>query len=108
MIHMLGVGRWKFFVDIFMYKGDLIINIAEKNGEYDITPEIPEFHEQLKYEILEAKVTGNTLHLVAAATLLPGKKKLSADLTFDGDKCSAKMKVPYLGTLELNNGVRIG
>lgn len=105
---MLGIGRWKFFVDVFMYKGDIIFNIAEKDGKYDITPEIPDFYDELKYEILEAKVTGNTLHLVAAATLLPGRKKLSADLTFNGDKCTAKLNVPYLGTLELNNGIKIG
>ncbi len=105
---MLGIGRWKFFVDIFMYKGDVIINIDEKDGSYEITPEIPGFHEELKYELLEAKVNDNTLHLVAAATLLPGKKKLSANLTFDGDRCFAQIEVPYLGSLELNNGVKIG
>ncbi len=105
---MLGIGRWKFFVDIFMYKGDVIINIAEKDGAYDITPEIPGFHEELKYELLETKVSGNTLHVVAAATLLPGKKKLSGDLTFIGEKCIAKIQVPYLGAIELDNGVKIG
>ncbi len=108
VIHMLGIGRWKFFADVFMYKGDIIINIAEKDGKYDIAPEIPDFHEGLKYEFLETKVSGNTLHLEAEATLLPGKKRVSADLIFNGDKCTAKISVPYLGTLELDNGVKIG
>lgn len=105
---MLGIGRWKFFVDVFTYKGDIIISVSEKCGEYDIAPEIPDFHEGLKYDLLETKVSGNTLHLEAVTTLLPGKKKVSADLTFNGDKCTAKIQVPYLGTLELDNGVKIG
>lgn len=105
---MLGIGKWKFTVDVFLYKGDVIINIAENNGEYVITPEIPGFHEELTYELLEAKVIGNTLHVAAAATLLPGKKVLSGDLTFDGDKCVAKADIPYLGFLDLGVGVKIG
>ncbi len=105
---MLGIGRWKFFADVFMYKGDIILNISEKDGKYDIFPEIPGFHEELKYELLETTVKGNTLSVVAAATLLPGKKKLFGELIFEGDKCIAKLTVPYMGTIVLDNGVKVG
>lgn len=105
---MIGKGKWKFAVDIFLYRGDIFLTISEKDGKYIFSPEIPGYKDEISYEVIEAKESGNTLHVVAAASMVPGKKTISADMTFDGDKCIARMDVPYIGKIDLNDGVRVG
>ena len=103
---MIGLGKWKFSVEMFLFKGDIYLNISNNNGKYVFTPEIPGYTDEIKYDIIEAKESGNTLHVVAETTMLPGKKIISADLMFDGDNCEVETEVPFIGKVNLKNGIR--
>ena len=105
---MLGIGKWKFNVDVFLFKGYIILNVTEKDGEYSFEPSLEGFNDDLNYEILDVKVKGNTLIGTARATLMPGNKVVVATLEFKDDCCYGVVDLPYYGRLNLGKGEKIG
>ena len=102
---MLGLGTWKFKVDTMFFRGDAKLIVAEKNGEYDITIDIPgETLPEIGFDNIQAE--GNTVTGTARTDLLKGKD-IPFSCTFEGDTANGLLKVPMLGKIKLNNGVKI-
>ncbi len=104
---MLGLGKWKFHVEMFLFTGDIIVKVAEKNGEYVFEPIIEGFDDSLSYEIMEIKVKDNVITGTARASLIPGNKIVVATLRFEDDSCYATVDLPYFGKLDLGKGEKI-
>ncbi|HOA34164.1 MAG: hypothetical protein GXY95_05085 [Clostridiales bacterium] len=104
---MIGLGKWKARVDHMFFKGDVILEIKDNNGEYDFDidlnadMELPDFR---FYDIVE---DGNTLKGKGEVSLLPGKE-IEAFLEFDGDKMSGYLKAPLVGKIKIKDGVKVG
>ncbi len=105
---MLGLGKWRFYIDFFLYKGYVYLNIEDNNGKYKITPEADGYTGDIVYDLDDVVVKGNTLHVEISSVAIPGNKRISGDLIFDGDKCKAVAEVPFVGHLELKDGIRVG
>ena len=82
---MLGLGKWKFHVEMFLFTGDVIVNVLENNGEYVFEPVIEGFNDELSYEIIDVKVKDNVITGTARASLIPGNKVVVATLKFEDD-----------------------
>lgn len=104
---MLGLGKWKFYIDTMFYRGDAILTVGEVNGAYEAGIEVPQLGQELPpmtYENL--KQEGNTITGDVKTDLLKGKT-LSFSVTFDGDTASGFLKIPFIGKVKMKNGVRI-
>ena len=105
---MIGLGKWGGRVDTIFFKGDVVIIISDKDGEYDFGIEldaanidIPDFR---FYDITEE---GNVLKGKGEVSLLPGKV-IDAELTFEGDTMSGFLKIPYVGKIKIKDGKKVG
>ncbi len=104
---MIGLGKWGGRVDTIFFKGDVVLIIADKDGQYDFDIElnadidIPDFR---FYDIVEE---GNTLKGKGEVSLLPGKV-IDAELTFNGDTMDGFLKIPYVGKIKIKDGKKIG
>ena len=104
---MLGLGRWKFFVDTMFYRGDAFITVADKNGKYDVTLDLPGMNNMPKVEVVNMQAEGSSLNGVAHTDMLKGKD-IPFSITFDGDRASGMLKAPFIGRIRLNNGMKVG
>lgn len=102
---MIGIGKWSFSIDTMMFRGSAILTIADKNGEYEITAEVPGM-QMPEYSVKDVKEDGDTLTAVVMTPLLSGKE-LPISLTFDGDVLTGYGKVPLLGKVKFKNGQRV-
>lgn len=104
---MIGIGRWAGHVDTIFFKGDVVIIISDKDGEYNFDLElnadmdIPDFR---FYDIVE---DGNTLSGKGEVSLLPGKV-IEAQLTFEGDTMAGFLKIPYVGKIKIKDCKKVG
>ena len=103
---MIGIGKWSCSIDTMMFRGDAIVTIADKGGEYEITAEVPGYT-MPDYTVKDIKEDGDTLTFVVMTSLLSGKE-LPVSMTFDGDTFTGFGKVPLLGKVKFKNGKRIG
>jgi len=103
---MLGLGNWQFKVDTMFYRGNAILKVGEKNGEYDIGLEIPGMDNIPPIIVVTINAEGNTISGTAKNDLL-GNKEIPFSITIDGDRASGFLKVPFMGKLTLKDGVRI-
>ncbi|MCL2530784.1 MAG: hypothetical protein FWE40_01330 [Oscillospiraceae bacterium] len=103
---MVGLGKWKFFVDTMFYRGDAVLMVGEKNGKYDIDisltgVEIPDF------SINDMKAEGNTVTGNVQTSMMKGKD-IPFSCTFEGDTANGMLKVPFMGKIALKDGKKIG
>lgn len=104
---MLGLGKWQGSVKTIFFKGDVIIEIEEDDGEYEIEVKLPKPFEEAEFEFHNLVEEGNVLKGEGSISLLPGRK-LEAELTFDGDAMQGTLKIPFIGVIKIKDGKRIG
>ena len=104
---MIGLGKWQATVNALLFKGTVGVTISDNNGEYVIDFELPEKFKDVKVKTYDIKEEGNTLSGKGEITMLPGKE-LEAIVTFDGDKMTGVLNIPFLKrSIELKNGHRV-
>jgi len=103
---MLGLGKWKFNVNTMIYRGEAFLTIGEKDGEYDIGIELPGQDNVPDFEIFDMAAEGNTITGSVKTSLLRGKV-IPFSATFDGDTASGFLKVPFVGKIDLKDGVKV-
>lgn len=104
---MLGLGKWQCTVDNMFFQGKIFITISEKNGEYDFDFAI-EGGTLPQITINEVTAEGNTITGKGTTAAMPGKE-LTATMTFtDDEHFEGGLKIPFLGTLKVKNGHKIG
>ena len=102
---MLGLGKWKFKMDTMFYRGDVLLIVSEKDGEYDINIELTDMNiPEFSYEKLEAE--GNTVTGIAHTDLLKGKD-IPFSITFEDGVANGFLKIPFMGKIKLKDGVNI-
>lgn len=101
---MIGIGKWSFSIDTMMFRGSVILTIADNGGAYALTAEVPGVNLP-EYTVENIQEDGNTLTAVVKTPVLSGKD-LPVSLTFDGDTCTGFAKVPLLGKIKFKNGQR--
>jgi len=109
---MLGLGTWEFNVDTMFYRGRVLLMVAEKDGDYDISIDIPGMDvPSFEVKSLEADEgntdTTGTVTGTAQTDLLRGKD-IPFSITFDGDAASGFLKVPFMGKFTMKDGKRVG
>lgn len=104
---MIGIGKWAGSVNTMIFKGNVIIEILDNNGEYgfnieivDAKMDIPDFK---FYDVVE---DGNTLSAKGEVSLLPGKV-IDASLTFEGDTMNGFLKIPYVGKIKIKDAKKV-
>lgn len=90
---MIGLGTWEIPVNSMFYKGTAQITVREIDGNYDFEFFLPGFNVP-QMEIFNISTSGNTLSADATCDMLKGKK-ISVNVTFDGDFCHGTVKAPY-------------
>lgn len=101
---MIGIGKWTVSIDTMMFRGSAILTIADKDGTYEITAEVPGVTLP-EYAVENIQEDGDTLTAIVKTPILSGKD-LPISLTFDGDTCTGFAKVPLLGKVKFKNGQR--
>lgn len=106
---MVGIGKWAGRVNTIVFKGEVTVDIREKDGEYDFNFEIPEKFKNIEIKYYDVHAQGNTIKGKGELSILPGKI-IEAEATFDGDKMTGKIKLPFLGNKEIKikDGHRVG
>lgn len=106
---MVGIGKWVGSVNTIVFKGDVTVEIKDKDGEYEIDFELPEKFKNIEIRYYDVHAEGNTIKGKGEVTLLPGKE-MEASVTFEGDTMTGVLKLPFLGNKEIKikNGRRIG
>ena len=102
---MIGIGKWSFSIDTMMFRGNAFLTIADKNGAYAITAEVPDVTLP-EYSVDDIREDGDTLTAVVHTPVLSGKD-LPITLTFNGDELTGFAKVPLLGKVKFKNGKRV-
>jgi len=103
---MVGLGKWKFFVDTMFYRGDAVLTVGDKNGKYDISIDLPGI-DVPDFTISDMQADGNTVTGNVQTSLLKGKD-IPFSCTFDGDTANGFLKVPFMGKVALKEGKKIG
>ncbi|MBE6812432.1 MAG: hypothetical protein IKJ63_09750 [Clostridia bacterium] len=103
---MIGIGKWLCKVNSMFYRGEVTLNIADNNGEYDITLEIDADFDMPDYKIYDVTTEGNTVTAKAEVSLLPGKV-VDVSFTIENDVLSGVLKVPFMGKIKVTDGHKI-
>lgn len=101
---MVGLGKWACTVDSMLFRGEVIVNILEKNGEYDFELELPGV-DIPEYTIKSIEVTDDSLSAVVSIAMLGKDAKL--DIDFDDDSFTGVLKLPLIGKIKLKDGHRV-
>ncbi len=103
---MLGIGKWLCKVNSMFYRGEVTLNIADNNGEYDITIEIDADFDMPDYKIYDVVTEGNTVTAKAEVSLLPGKV-VDVSFTIENDVLTGVLKVPFMGKIKITDGQKV-
>ncbi|HOD02359.1 MAG: hypothetical protein BWY46_01807 [Firmicutes bacterium ADurb.Bin300] len=103
---MIGLGNWLAHVDTMFFKGDAIIKVYDKNGEYGFDLELPSDMDIPEFKIYDITEDGNTLNAKASVDLLQGKE-IDLSFTFEGDTASGFLKIPYIGKIKIKEAKKI-
>ena len=105
---MIGLGKWVIKVNTLFFKGDIVFEIKDNNGEYDISFTPPEKFKNVGVRYYDIREEGGALCGKGEISLLPGKV-FEARATFNGDSMTSSIKLPVFGNKEMSfNGRRIG
>jgi len=104
---MLGLGTWEFHVDTMFYRGKVLLIVKEKDGGYDMDIDIVGMDSTPPFAVNSMNIDGNTITGTAQTDLLKGKE-IPYSITFDGDAATGFLKIPFMGKINLKNGVRVG
>ncbi len=103
---MIGIGKWLCKVNSMFYRGDVTLNIADNNGEYDITLEIDMDFDMPDYKFYDVVTEGNTVNGKAEVSLLPGKV-IDVSFTIEDEVLTGVLKVPFMGKIKITEGHKI-
>ncbi len=103
---MIGIGKWLCKVNSMFYRGEVTLNIADNNGEYDITLEIDADFDMPDYKIYDVTTEGNTVTAKAEVSLLPGKE-IDVSFSIENDVLTGVLKVPFMGKIKVTDGHKI-
>ena len=104
---MIGLGTWVTSVNMMIFKGEITVVIADKDGQYDIDFQLPDKLKDVKIRTYDIVEEGNTLRGKGEITMLPGKE-LEAEVTFDGDTFEGVLRIPFMKrNIPLKNGHKI-
>ncbi len=101
---MVGLGKWVCTVDSMLFRGEVTVNILEKNGEYDFELELPGV-DIPEYTIKSIEVTDDSLSAVVSIAMLG--KDAQLDIDFDEDSFTGILKLPLIGKIRLKDGHRV-
>lgn len=104
---MIGIGKWKFNINTFFFKGDVYLTIEDNNGKYKFTPEFPGYDGKLVYTLEEVNENGNSLYVRGSSAMVPAVKSVAATFFFEGDKCRFVSDLPFIGHIEVKNGIKV-
>lgn len=105
---MIGIGKWSMNVNTFFFKGDLVFEIKDNNGEYDFSFTPPEKFKNVSVKYYDIHEEGNSLCGKGETSLLPGKV-IEVKATFNGDSMTSSIKLPVFGSKNLTlSGKKIG
>ena len=79
---MVGLGKWACTVDSMFFRGEIVVNIFEKDGSYDFELELPGV-DIPEYTIKSVEVTDDTLSAVVSVAMLG--KDAQLDIDFEDD-----------------------
>ena len=82
--------------------------MERKGGEYEFIFHLPDRFKGAQIRTFDIVEDGNTLRGKGEVSLFPGKF-IETEVTFDGDKMTGKITVPFLGnsTFKIKDGHRI-
>jgi len=108
---MLGQGTWEFNVDTMFYRGRVLLMVGEKDGQPDISIDIPGMDvpafELMSLEADEGNTeTAGTITGAVQTDLLRGKD-IPFSISFDGDSAEGFLKVPFMGKFTMRDGKKI-
>ncbi|MDR2525634.1 MAG: hypothetical protein LBC83_05560 [Oscillospiraceae bacterium] len=103
---MIGLGSWKFKVDTMFYKGDAILTVGDNGGKYSVDIEITDV-DIPPITVFGIEEEDDTISGTATTDLLKGKE-IPFSITFEGDVANGYLKVPFLGRVKLENGIKMG
>ncbi|MBQ5824049.1 MAG: hypothetical protein IIW48_04505 [Clostridia bacterium] len=101
---MVGLGKWACTVDSMLYRGEVTVNILEKDGKYDFELELPGV-DIPEYTIKSIDVTEDSLSAVVSIAMLG--KDAQLDINFEEDSFSGIIKLPLIGKIKLKDGHKI-
>ena len=104
---MLGIGKWTGDIETSIISGTAVVEVKDNNGEYDFKVEIPGAKSIPAFSVYDIKTEGNRLCGKAKVQAL-GTLTVEISVEFDGDTFTGELKVPFLGTVPIKNGRRIG
>ena len=103
---MIGLGNWSVSIDTMMFRGDAVLTIADKDGDYDFSVQVDKIEKMPPYTIESVTEEGDTLTIVITTPMMSGKQ-ITASMTFEGDTLTGFAKVPLLGKIKFKNGHRV-
>ncbi|MBQ5970487.1 MAG: hypothetical protein IKN72_00375 [Clostridia bacterium] len=105
---MIGLGTWSAKVNALMMTFEGTVEIRDKGGEYEFIFHLPDRFKGAQIRTFDIVEDGNTLRGKGEVSLFPGKF-IETEVTFDGDKMTGKITVPFLGnsTFKIKDGHRI-
>lgn len=103
---MIGLGKWTGEIHTSIISGNAIVEITDKNGEYDFNVTVPSLKKLPNFTVYDIKEKGNQLSGKAEIDLM-GKMKVDVCVEINGDTFTGYIKVPFLGKIEIKNGRKI-
>ncbi len=105
---MLGLGKWTGDIETSVMSGSAVVEIKDNNGEYDFSVSIPGAKNIPDFSVYDVKEDGNRLTGKAKVSVL-GTLTVEIDVTFTGeDTFTGTLKIPFMGTVPIKNGRKIG
>ena len=102
---MIGLGKWKFFVDTMFYRGDATLIITDNGGTPGIELDLPGM-DVPDFSVSDMAYDGNTVTGNVQTSMLKGKN-IPFSCTFEGNTANGFLKIPFIGKVKLSNGTKI-
>ena len=103
---MLGLGKWTCMVDSMLFRGDVTMNIIEKNGNYDFELDLPGI-EIPSYTLKSVVEDNNSIKAVISVDTLGKDAELEVNFDDAVETFTGVLKVPFIGKIKLKNGHRV-
>ncbi len=103
---MIGLGKWTCTVDSMLFRGEVTLEIIEKNGSYDFVLELPGV-EIPSYTLKSVEEDSNSIKAVISVDTLGKDAELEVNFDESGDAFTGILKVPFIGKIRLKNGHRV-
>ncbi len=103
---MIGLGKWTGDIETSFISGNAIVEITDKNGEYDFNVTVPSLKKLPHFTVYDVEENGNQLSGKAEIDLM-GKMKVDVCVEIHDNTFTGYIKVPFIGKIEIKNGRKI-